>query len=561
MKRIYRNSRRFTFLSLVFLTLGACKDDDFLTVPLKGTVTNVVTFSSEANADLFVNDLYDQLPNVEVEAQFTDQYADNSNTGSASGIGQATVRAGAITPGNVPTGPGATNLFSWEGNYAKIRKCNVFLEQTALYKANFSDIWLKTRTAEVTFLRAYFYTLLFTTYGGIPLIAKPLNNTKDDDILYARATIDQTLAFIEADCDAAAAALPATLDKIGRATKGAALTLKGWAQLFAASPLANPTNDVTKWSKAAATHKQVMDMAVYSLFSDYGNLFLPANNFNAETIFARSYALPSKGGRIEGTRGPVKVKGVTQAWGNGQPTQSLVDDYAMANGLPITDPQSGYNPQNPYVNREPRFYKTVIYDGATWQGDVITTRIGGNNEIDLGATSDISNTAYYQRKLLDESILGQSNLALSNGTANHIIFRLGEVLLSYAEAQNEAVGPDASVYAALLLVRQRGGLPNFPAGLTKEAMRTSIRRERRIELAFEDKRWYDVRRWNITAGPTGVWNTPLFGMKIVKEASGTLSYTPVKIWNNIFYEYQNWMPIPQTVLDKNNKLVQNPGYK
>ena len=183
------------------------------------------------------------------------------------------------------------------------------------------------------------------------------------------------------------------------------------------------------------------------------------NNFNKETIFAKQYAPPSKGSKAEGQEGPVVVKGTVQCWGNYQPTQSLVDTYAMANGLPITDPASGYNPQNPYVGREPRFYQSIIYDGAPWQGDVITTRVGGNNQRAGGG--DITTSGYYGRKLLDESIQGQTSLATSPSSSNWIIFRYGEVLLSYAEAQNEAVGPDASVYAALALVRQRAGLPNF----------------------------------------------------------------------------------------------------
>ena len=141
-------------------------------------------------------------------------------------------------------------------------------------KSNFSATWFKQRTAEVTFLRAYFYSLLFTNYGSVPLITVPLDNTGGTDIFNARAKIPQTLAFIEADCDAAAADLPATIDKSGRATKGAALTLKGWVELFAASPLANTTNDVTLWAKAAATNKQVIDLGVYSLFNDYAAQFL-----------------------------------------------------------------------------------------------------------------------------------------------------------------------------------------------------------------------------------------------------------------------------------------------
>ncbi len=552
-KFIKDNSKVVILFFLVLITFGSCKDDS-LTVAPKGKLTNEVTFSTETNADLFVNDIYNSLADEKNDYNHTDSYADNSWT-KQTHTGANTVRNGSISPANVPTGPGG--LWNWDGTYANIRKCNVFFQQTKLYKSNFSDEWLQKRTAEVTFLRAYFYSLLFTSYGGVPLISVPLDNTDGTDIFYPRSTIAETLAFIEVDCDAAAAVLPATIDKSGRATKGAALTLKGWVELFAASPLANTTNDVTLWAKAAATNKQVMDLNVYSLFSDYGAQFLAPNNFNKETIFAKQYAPPSNGSRAEGIEGPVKVNGTIQCWGNYQPTQSLVNDYAMANGLPITDPLSGYDPQHPYINREPRFYQSIIYDGAPWQGDIITTRVGGNNQRAGGG--DISTSGYYGRKLLDESIRGQTSLATRPSSANWIIFRYGEVLLSYAEAQNEAVGPDASVYAALTLVRQRAGLPNFPAGLSQSEMRTNIRRERRIELSFEEKRWFDIRRWLITTGPDGVLTTPEYGINIV-YTSGVPSYTPVNIFTNIFKEYQNWMPIPQSDVAKNPKLVQNSGY-
>lgn len=557
MKLVHVDNKVIIMLSLMLFSIGSCKNDSFLSVTPKGKLTNQVTFSSATNADLFVNDIYNSIANEKNDYNQTDSYTDNDWT-KATHTGANTVRNGSISAANVPNGPGG--LWSWEQNYTNIRKCNVFFQQIKLYSANFTPAYIAQRTGEVTFLRAYFYSLLFTNFGGVPIITDPLDATDGSNIFIARSTIPQTLAFIEADCDAAAANLPGTIDKTGRVTKGAALALKGWVELFAASPLCNTTNDPAPWAKAAATNLQVMNMGIYSLYSDYATQFLSPANFNTETIFARGYAPPNNGSKAEGQLGPVIVKGVTQCWGNYQPTQSLVDDFSMANGLPITDPASGYDPLNPYLNREPRFYKTVVYDGAAWQGDIITTRIGGNNQINLSATlGDVSTTGYYGRKLLDENIQGQTSLATSPSSANWIIFRYGETLLNYAEAQNEAVGPDATVYAALNLIRTRAGLPNFPAGLTQSAMRTNIRRERRIELSFEEMRWYDIRRWVIATGPTGVLNTPQYGMKIV-YTNGVASYTPTKIFTNIFKDYNNWMPIPQGDLGKNPNLVQNPGY-
>jgi hypothetical protein len=398
-----------------------------------------------------------------------------------------------------------------------------------------------------------------------------LNNaTQGADIFNARASADETLAFIEADLDAAAAALPdkqAAAD-LGRPTKGAALTLKGWVQLWAASPLFNKANDLNKWAKAAATNKAVMNLGTYSLFTlgadtlAFSKQFLADNNFNSETIFARCYdGTRANGSVYEGHHGPVKVKGVQQGYGGSQPTQSLVDDFYMKNGLPISDPASGYDPQNPYKDRETRFYQTVIYDGSPWQGDIIYTRNTptANNRIDLGSSSDITNTGYYAKKVLDESITAQTSIALRPSKSNYIWYRYAEVLLNYAEAQNEAVGADATVYAALNLIRKRASLPDAPAGMSQSQMRTYLRRERRVELSFEEKRWFDIRRWNITAGPNGVLNTPFYGMVITEDpVTKKLTYTPTNVYNNRFFEWQNIMPIPRGVVESNPKLVQNP---
>jgi hypothetical protein len=555
---------RFAALLLgTALLLNGCKKDDFLNVDPKNALNEASAYSTETNADLVVNDIYNQIASSYNDSnQTTEQYADNSFCAAGWQTAQTVVRAGAISPANVPNGPGG--MWNWEQNYSRIRKCNLFLQNVDKYAANFSADWKKRRVAEVKFLRALYYSYLFTSYGGVPLIDKPLDTaTSGEGLIVARGSLDETLNFIVADCDAAAADLSATpaAKGDGRATKGAALALKGWVQLFAASPLANTGNDVAKWAAAAATNKQVLGLNVYSLFPDFAALFMQENNDNSEVIFNKEYLAVTSGHSREGTYGAVYVKGVQQGWGNFAPTQSLVDDYLMANGLPITDPASGYDPQNPYVNREKRFYQSIIYDGSSWQGDIITTRIGGNNQIDLGSTSDVSNTGYYARKTLDERILAQTSRAQNANGSNFIIFRLGEVLLSYAEAQNEAVGPDVSVYNALNQLRKRSALPDLKMGMSQSEMRDYIRRERRIELAFEEKRWFDIRRWKITTGPTGVLTSPSMGMQITPDkTTGKLTYAKVKVFDNRFFDFQNWMPIPQGDIAKNTKLVQNPGY-
>jgi hypothetical protein len=553
------NKLFYILLPVAFIiAFSACRKDGFLDVPPKGSLTDEVTFSSESNADLFVNDIYSQLPDLNNEFEPGDQWTDNTGVG-ANWMDGLFVRSNALNPANYSNGP--ASMFSWTGNYTNIRKCNVFLQEAAAHKSNFSDQWYTERVGEVKFLRAFFYSLLFQNYGGVPLISVPLNNqTQGDSIFVARSSLDATLAFIEADCDSAALLLPLTPVESGRATKGAALTLKGAVELFAASPLINTANDPAKWAKAAATNLAVMNLGVYSLFPDYAAQFLAANNWNSEQIFCRGYALPNNGHKREGYLGPTIVNGTEQAWGNLSPTQNIVDDYLMSNGKPITDPASGYDPRHPYINREKRFYESIVYDSSVWQGYVILTRMGGNNQIDLGSSSDISNTGYYARKTLDESINGGSSLSLAPNTSNYTYYRYAEVLLSYAEAQNEAVAPDQSVYDAVNAVRSRSSVPPVTPGLSQDEMRTVLRRERRIELAFEDKRWNDIRRWDITTKGPAVLTNPQYGMLIKPDASGVLTYTRVIVYNNSFSEYMNWLPVPESVMEQNTKLSQNGGY-
>ncbi|MET4082748.1 hypothetical protein ABIB40_002712 [Pedobacter sp. UYP30] len=573
-------------LGLLVLSIGSCKKDNFLDVPGTSLLTSKTTFETQANAELFVNDIYSRLPDGNNGTDRTlEGWTDNNNCTAVAHEGQALIRSGALSSGNTTNGP--ADQLGWQRNYENIRRCNVFLKEAEANKSIYDATWYVQRVAEVRVLRAFCYSILFRNYGGLPLITVPLTNLDGSDIFYARATADETVAFIEADCDAAIAVLPTTQGgkDVGRITKGAALMIKGDVELFAASPLVNKTNDLAKWAKAAATLKSVMDLNVYSLFKTsngphtgpgplainsttgsgtnstaYRDQFLAINNWNSETILARGYALPGKGHRREGFMGPVKVNGGTQAWGGFSPTENLVDDYEMDNGKPITDPASGYDPQHPYLHRESRFEQSIVYDGSYWQGDIMKTRLGGDNEIDLGSKSDNSNTGYYARKTLDESIKGQASFAAPN-ISNYIFYRYAETLLSYAEAQNEAVGPDASVYEAVRLVRDRVLLPALPVGLSQAAMRTDIRRERRVELALEDRRWYDIRRWEITTKGEAVLTKPMYGM-LIDPSGGTLKYTIVAGFQNKYFDYQNWLPIPADVINANPKLKgqNNPGY-
>jgi len=377
----------------------------------------------------------------------------------------------------------------------------------------------------------------------------------------------------------------------GRATLGAALALKGWIQLFGASPAYNSadpavprtadnlqsfaTPNATRWADAAATNKQFIDTyghkgtSTYKLFSPMSRFWHEANEYNSEVIWDRQHVGTTMAQNFDTYGGPVWIHGTYYTWGNYCPTQELVDVYQMANGKDITDPTSGYNPQNPYVGRESRFYDFIVYDGATYKqdwmttADVIYTRIDlvhpSKNQIDFGS-DDVGNTAYYFKKRLDNAHARGG----SQDGRNYVYYRYAEVLLNYAEAQNEAVGPDASVYEAVNAIRTRPGtdLPELELGLTQDQMRAAIKRERRLELVYEGHRLYDLWRWKDAMYEM---NLDLHGMKITNSVpadnSGVWVYEKVSLNHpHVFTQKMYFNPIPEAVIDRNEKLIQNFGY-
>jgi starch-binding outer membrane protein, SusD/RagB family len=552
--------KKYIVISALALAITSCEPS--LDVEPRDRVTDASVWVDPVNSDLFLNDIYQQMPRLNNDAKHLDQYADNSHVGAEWFPAKVTLYPGAVNESNMLNGP--SDLWGWDQRYVMIRRANIFILNVT-QSPSLSSEYKKERLAEARFLRALSYQWLWLAYGGVPLITDVLDvNTQGESIFRARNSEQETFEFIVRELSEIADDLPAKRSgkDYGRPTKGSALTLKGWVELYAASPLRNPEQNADKWKAAAATNKQVIDLGVYDLFPEFGEIWLPENNNNIEVIFDYQVsASKDGGGNREGYFGPAFVNGVQQAWGNYTPTQELVDDFCMESGKVITDPTSGYDPQHPYDNREKRFYETIVYDSSEWQGDVILTRagVGSPNEIDLGGKNDVTNTGYYARKTLDERTLGQDNLSNSNGAQNYIWFRYAEVLLSYAEAQNEAVGPDQSVYDAVDKVRLRSDLPDLPQGLSKEQMRTAIHRERRVEFAFEDKRWWDVLRWKIADGPEGVLNNATHGMYIEK-VDGALKYTVVKVTDRVFTEKMYLAPIPIQARNRNTKLDQNTGY-
>lgn len=416
----------------------------------------------------------------------------------------------------------------------------------------------KTRIiGELEFIRAFRYQDLIRNYGGVVLMGDNVTSITDDltnPALFQRSTIKESIAYAVAQLDDAAQKLPANNDNswyLGRATKGAALALKSRLLLYAASPLYNAGT----WQDAAAAAKAVMDLNKYSLYQGgYRSLFLSENN--SEVIFERLYTKNARHVCLEISNGPNSYN----AWGGNVPLQNLVDAYPMANGKAITDPTSGYDPANPYANRDPRFYQTILYNGAPYRNSTIDTYTpGGKDSQDGPSNWNTSKTGYYLLKFMDDKNPIDNPWDVA-GRQPWFYFRYAEILLNYAEAQNEAAGPDATVYAAINTIRSRSSvnMPALPAGLSQSQMRDHIRNERQIELAFEEHRFYDVRRWKIAEVTE---NVPAYGVSIKKTATG-FTYAPKVALDGKHFENKHyWLPIPRAeILAGNGQLQQNAGY-
>lgn len=463
------------------------------------------------------------------------------------------IQQGLLSPENT----GIAGTF-WKRSYRSIREVNYALNH--IEDVEMSASGKKLLKAELRFIRAFRYQDLIRNYGEVVLVGDNVPELGDDfteGSFFKRSPIADGINYVVSELDAIAPDLPrehSTSWELGRATKGAALALKSRLLLYAASPLyTGGTSDAQKWDEAAKAAQDVIDMGLYSLYPDYGELFLE-EGATSETIFARYYNLSALHTHLEIANGPNGYGG----WGGNLPLQNLVDDYEMADGSTF----SWDNPamaQAPYQNRDPRFYETILYNGASYRGREVETFVpGGLDSKDGPDNWNTSKTGYYLKKFINEDLPIRNPWGVA-GTQNWIYFRYAEILLNYAEAKNEASGPDQSVYDAINSIRTRAGMPLLPEGLDQNQMRARIRHERRIELAFEEHRYYDVRRWKIAEQTE---NEAAQGISITKSDSGDFTYNIITALEGKRFEEQHyWLPIPrEEILASDNKLEQNPYY-
>ena len=538
MKKIKTN-----IIYLAILCFAISCNKDFLDRSASSSIPEEEIFNDPALIQLFVNNMYADVPN------FDHDLYDNITDESRNWWGGAhrNVVQGQWFPDNNP-------MDYWA--YTQVRKTNMFLSKVD--ESVLKDNEKASLKGQVKFLRAMLYFNMVKRYGGVPIITEP--QQLSDSLFVKRETTEGCFKFIIKELQEAIELLPETYGDrsvdIDKANKNSAKAFLGRVLLFYASPLYNTAGDVERWKAAAEINKEVIDKNVYQLHGNFRRIMLDKNN--EEEVFSvqflkgvrehgwDSWAQPDSRSRQDATRRC--------------PVQEFVDAFEMKNGKSIGDPASGYDPAKPYINRDPRFDATVIVNGATFGllGLPVYMYVGADDGINNAYGTS---TGYLMRKGTDEA--NKDFYGGQGSDQNWIELRFAEVLLNYAEAQNEVLSiPDESIYAAVEMIRRRAGLSPYqlPVGLNQEQMRNTIRHERYIELSFEQKRYWDLRRWKVAEE---VLDGKRFSaIYITKHDNGSYTYEkkPVDGVPCVFQTKMYFMPIPQREIEKNPNLDQNPGW-
>ena len=427
---------------------------------------------------------------------------------------------------------------------------------------------LKNFPYEARVLRAFYFFELARRYGDIPMPLTALDTDKANNI--TKTPFGEVVNFIVEECEEAAQYLPVTYRnepgaQIGRITKGFAMALKTKALLYAASPLHNPTGDKTRWLSVAHAAYDLIQSGMYALdkaetANNNSSKEIVLMRMNAENSNFELYNFPLR--FTEGNRPSNKLSHCTY------PSQNLVDAFETVNGYSVKLTDAGWEcddpefaPQTPYLNRDPRFYRAILANGMNFKDGVIETFVGGKDDklVALGGTP----TGYFLNKYIQPTTSFTPDHIVK---AKHhwVIYRYAETLLSYAEAMINAFGdpnysdndfPHSALWA-LNQVRVNANMPEVDTSITPAEFLKKLYNEWRVEFAFEDHRFWDVRRWKIAPDT----QRTLYGVRIEKVNSLVQFYRFVyenRTWKDCMYLY----PIPQTELFNNPNLTpQNPNW-
>jgi hypothetical protein len=603
------------------LLFTSCNNDFLNTKPLDQLSESTV-WTDPSLTEAFVTELYGGLGNGGFDEQMLASLTDEASF-THPGRGITTITESRSNPADIGW---VNGTLSWANMYLRIRACNIAISNLSKSPAGFSAALLERLNGEAKFMRAYFYQQLVRYYGGVPIIDKPFGLT-DTSFLSTRNTYEECVNFIVKDLDDAANLLNNKNMAAGRASRAAALALKSRILLYAASDLYDVNTAKTKstvhgaftkpdilgytsadragrWTKAKDAAKAVLDLPGFGnkltltspatkdeAIANYSNNSLARNGGEKELIFARYFinAKAENGGRIGLFNGPNGYHN----WAGNAPIQNFVDDYQMMDGSKF-DWTNPVHAASPYDNRDPRFYATILYDGANWKprtADVASKDpanqiqagqyevvVGGNKVPYFGLDTRKSSvedwngsyTGYYFKKFTDPN-----PAIIDQNTWQQIpwpFLRYTEAVLNYVEACIE-LGQEAEAKAWLNKVRYRSGMPEITA--SGDALRQAYRNERRIELAFEEHRYHDARRWMIASSTLGqkvrivnVIGTlkPGKTVTLYKYDKENYNYTynvvnmdPGKE-NRAWADKQYFLPIHRDEMNRNKNLIQNPGY-
>ena len=581
-------------LAMGAMTLTSCEDafGNFLDKQPSNELTKAEVLGSFTLLEQNHNDTYNFL--LHGANRINNSWLDAATDLAESSIGTSGTRT-SFNIGNYYGSGGAAELTSvWESRYRGIRKCNITINTLEaenadkLRPADLSVELFQTRKtnfiAEARFLRAYFYWELFLRYGPVPMVTTELDPNGDLMTGYTeRPDLKTFMDFLfkeVKECEAGLKTYAETSDETyaGEVNQPTARALYVRMMLYMASPRFSAQSGIT-WQQAADAAKDFiadygdnyrLETRTNGGVAAYNNAWL-LNSYadkNPEVIFFRNDVAIGWSGISTDT--PVGEGGQ----GGLCPSQNLVDMYDMedgsapftqydatgapvyVNGKPSVNAESGYTDQNMWKNRDPRLAASVLYQGSEWNGRAINV-IYGQSDNPIG-NQNVTPTGYYVRKYIPETILSSNH----SGTAKRLwrIFTYSEILLSYAEALNEAdyAGNKSLVCNLLDQIRHRGGIIGNVANRadlnSQTAMRNFIHKERTIELAFEEHRWWDVRRWNVAGGALG---RDIYGIDVAADGTITRKVAQQRKWQDKFYLY----PIPEAEVWKIGQDFQNEGWK
>ena len=572
----------------------SCNSADFLDETVTTDLDEATVFSDSTYTTAFLTDIYTSIGFASNFDRFNDgAFFPTSSGGLQTACDEAEPRQLSSITTDVQFATGTVNSVivdnsSWIKPYENIRKVNQLLKH--LPNVPIAEGRKEIYAAEARFLRAWYYFVLVRHYGGVPLIGDVVY-TRDDEINTVRNTFAECVDYIVSECDEAAKVLPNNPSgrERGHAGAGACMALKARVLLYAASPLYNGSDfasefpvikpllgyseySAERWKIARDAARQVISMNAYSLYIDnaeeegrgFYRQYIPsdwvANGAYSGTILEHKRASgrwrenlfqpPSRGGG-----------------GGGWPYQELVDAFPMKNGKAITDPNSGYDPNDPYANRDPRLFNSIVYDqvplrNASIESVPVNIYLGSYNGQPAGQDAVYTGTptGYYFKKQQHRQCAANYFIDVNQARP---LMRYAELLLNYAEAQNEYEGPTTDVFEVLKNIRERAGIEpgedgmyGIDSGMNQEAMREFIQNERRVELAIEGFRIWDVRRWMIAEQTD---NKTMHGMEITRNGEEA-SYKTFEVRKRIFRKAMYFWPIPYAEVAKSPELVQNPYY-